>query len=179
MNALLIFYNEQPRTGKWRFGQFRSSGLIRLKAQLWLKGYHQNPMSALLKSIQKRRQALLGRCAFEALVEEPGQQTGVALEKLSVYTMLRKQAQWTTLSTTWRQPSGELRRGNDFFRRPRQPQATLSYQQRMVRTVYVLDQIFESSELLADRRIIGRSNPFRGLRKCQRIGKEIGASPAR
>lgn len=56
-------------------------------------------MTAFFKGIQKSSQALLGRRAFEALVEEPGQQAGVALEKLGVYAVLCKQAQWTASGT--------------------------------------------------------------------------------
>lgn len=78
-------------------------------------------MTAFFKGIQKSRQALLGRRAFEALVEEHGQQAGVALKKLGVYTVLCKQAQWTASGTAWRQSGGELRRGDDFFRNFRQP----------------------------------------------------------
>ncbi|OES63791.1 hypothetical protein A7R79_05060 [Pseudomonas aeruginosa] len=77
-------------------------------------------------------------------------------------SMLGKQAQWTASGTAWRQAGGELRRGDDFFRRLRQPQAALSHQQRMKGTVYLLDQIFELSVFPADRWIIGRGNPFGG-----------------
>jgi len=119
-------------------------------------------VSAFFIGIQKRRQALFGRRACEALVEEPGQQAGVALEKLGVHAMLGKQAQWTASGTAWRQAGGELRRGDDFLRHLRQPQAALGHQQRMKGTIYLLDQIFELSVFLANRWIVGSCNPFGG-----------------
>jgi hypothetical protein len=93
--------------------------------------------------------------------------------------VLCKQAQWTASGTAWRQSGGELRRGDDFFRGLRQPQAPLCHQQRMKCTVNLLDQILELSVFLADSWIVDRGNPFEGVRKCQRIGKEMASSPAR
>ncbi|AVK04685.1 hypothetical protein CSB93_1503 [Pseudomonas paraeruginosa] len=52
MNALLIFHHEQSRSGKWGFGQFRSSESEPLEGQqLRLKGNDQNPVAAFFKGI--------------------------------------------------------------------------------------------------------------------------------
>ncbi|AWE72698.1 hypothetical protein CSC32_5115 [Pseudomonas aeruginosa] len=59
-------------------------------------------MTGFFKGIQKSRQTLLGRRAFEALIEEFRQQDSVSLEKLGVHSVLCKQAQWAALSAARR-----------------------------------------------------------------------------